>query len=67
MFLNPARYAIVIGNSDNEHGPRLVKSPPVKTIRSDRGFGLLSALLIKCSLLRAKSEKIKFMEEMFKK
>ena len=27
MFLKPAKYAIVIGKSDNEQGPRLVKSP----------------------------------------
>ena len=37
---NPAKYAIVIGNSDNEQGPKLVKRPPVKTIRSVSGFGL---------------------------
>ena len=49
LFLNPAKYATVIGNSDNEHGPKLVKSPPVKTIRIVNGFGLLSPLLINCS------------------
>ncbi|AIQ98002.1 hypothetical protein EW15_1910 [Prochlorococcus sp. MIT 0801] len=39
----------MIGKSDNEQGPKLVKSPPVKTIRIVRGVGLLSPLLIKCS------------------
>ena len=67
MFLNPAKYATVIGKRDNEQGPKLVKSPPVKTIRSFTGVGLLSPLLIKCSPCRVKSEKIKLIEEMFKK
>ena len=49
LFLNPAKYATVIGKSDNEQGPRLVKKPPVKTISSDSGVGLLSPLLINCS------------------
>ena len=49
LFLNPAKYATVIGKSDNEQGPKLVKSPPVKTIRIVRGVGLLSPLLINCS------------------
>jgi len=49
LVLNPARYATVIGKRDNEHGPKLVKSPPVKTIRSVKGVGLFSPLLIKCS------------------
>ena len=49
LFLNPARYATVIGKSDNEQGPKLVKSPPVKTIRTVRGLGLLSPVLINCS------------------
>ena len=49
LVSNPAKYAIVIGKSDNEHGPKLVKSPPVKTIRIVRGVGLLSPLLINCS------------------
>ena len=49
LFLNPAKYATVIGKSDNEHGPKLVKSPPVKTIRIVNGVGLLSPLLINCS------------------
>ena len=49
LFSNPARYATVIGKRDNEHGPKLVKSPPVKTIRSVKGVGLFSPLLIKCS------------------
>tara|TARA_B100000965_G_scaffold403664_1_gene432401 strand:+ start:2159 stop:2314 length:156 start_codon:yes stop_codon:yes gene_type:complete len=39
----------------------------MKTIRRDKGLGLLSPLLIRCSPLRAKSEKIKLKEEMFKK
>ena len=67
LFLNPAKYATVIGKSDNEQGPKLVNSPPVKTIKIVRGFGLLSPLLINCSPWRDKSEKIKLMEEMFKK
>ena len=67
LFLNPAKYATVIGNRDNEQGPKLVKSPPMKTMRSDEGVGLLSPLLINCSPLRVKSEKIKLIEEMFKK
>ena len=46
---------------------RRVKSPPVKTIRRVKGFGLFNPLLINCSPFRAKSEKIKFIEEMFKK
>ena len=33
-FLNPARNATVIGSSEREHGPRLVNSPPPKTINS---------------------------------
>ena len=66
-FLNPAKYAIVIGKSDSEQGPKLVKRPPVKTIRSVRGFGLFSPLLINCSPWRVKSDKIKLIEEMFKK
>ena len=56
-----------MGKSDNEQGPKLVKSPPVKTIRSVRGVGLLSPLVINSSPLRVKSEKIKSIEEMFKK
>ena len=67
LFLNPAKYATVIGNSDKEQGPKLVKRPPVKTTRSDKGVGLFSPLLIICSLCRAKSEKIKLIEEMLKK
>ena len=49
LVLNPAKYATVIGKSDNEHGPKLVKSPPVKTISSVKGVGLFSPLLIICS------------------
>ena len=64
---NPAKYAIVIGNSDNEQGPKLVKRPPVKTIRSVRGLGLFSPVLINSSPWRVKSEKNKLIEEMFKK
>ncbi len=66
LFLNPAKYATVIGKRDNEQGPKLVKSPPMKTIRIVRGFGLFSPLLINSSPLRVKSEKIKLIEEMFK-
>ena len=67
MFLNPAKYATVIGKSDNEHGPKLVKSPPRKTISIVRGVGLISPLLISSSPWRVKSEIIKPIEEMFKK
>ena len=67
LVSNPAKYAIVIGKSDNEQGPKLVKSPPMKTIRSVIGVGLFSPLLINCSPLRVKSETIKFIEERFKK
>ncbi len=67
LFLNPAKYATVIGKSDNEQGPKLVRSPPMKTIRIFIGLGLFSPLLINCSPLRVKSEKIKLIEEMFKK
>ena len=67
LFLNPAKYAIVIGKSDNEQGPKLVKRPPVKTIRSVRGLGLFSPLSINCSPWRVTSDKIKLIEEMFKK
>ena len=33
FILKPAKKAIVIGNSDREHGPRLVSRPPTKTIK----------------------------------
>ena len=66
LFLNPAKYATVIGNSDNEQGPKLVKRPPAKTIRIVKGFGLFNPLFINCSLCRLKSEKIKLIAEMFK-
>ena len=49
LFSNPAKYATVIGKRDNEQGPKLVKSPPVKTISSVRGVGLFRPLLIICS------------------
>ena len=49
LFLNPAKYATVMGKSDNEHGPKLVNSPPVKTISSVRGAGLFNPLLINSS------------------
>ena len=49
LFLNPAKYATVIGKRDNEQGPKLVRSPPVKTISIVRGVGLFSPLLIICS------------------
>ena len=65
--MKPAKYATVIGKSDNEHGPKLVKSPPVKTISSVSGVGLFRPLVINCSPLRVKSEIIKLIEEMFKK
>ena len=67
LFLNPAKYAIVMGKSDNEQGPKLVRRPPMKISRRVKGEGLARALLINCSLLRAKSEKIKLIDEMFKK
>ncbi len=67
LFLNPAKYATVIGNSDNEQGPRLVKRPPMKTMKIERGLGSFSPLLSNCSPCRVKSEKIKLIEERFKK
>ena len=67
LFLNPAKYATVIGKSDKEQGPKLVKRPPVKTIKIVKGLGLFNPLLINCSPLRDTSEIIKFIEEMFKK
>ena len=67
MFLNPAKYATVIGKSDNEQGPKLVNSPPKKTIRSVIGLGLFRPLLINCKLFRDRSEKIKFIVEMSNK
>ncbi len=57
----------MIGKSDSAQGPKLVSRPPKKTSRSDNGFGLLSPLLIKCSPLRAKSDKVRLIEEMIKK
>ena len=66
-FSNPAKYATVIGKSDKEQGPKLVKRPPVKIIRSVRGLGLLSPWWSNCSPWRVKSDKIKLTEEMFKK
>ena len=66
LFLNPAKYATVIGKSDNEHGPKLVNSPAVKTIRVVNGVGLLSPLSINCSPWRVKSEINNPIEEMFK-
>ena len=44
LFLNPAKYATVIGKRDNEQGPKLVKSPPMKTMSSARGVGLFNPL-----------------------
>ena len=41
MVSNPAKYATVIGKSDNEHGPKLVKSPPIKTISNVMGVGFV--------------------------
>ena len=67
MFLNPAKYATVIGKSDNEQGPKLVNSPPMKTMKRDIGLGLLSPLFINCTLFRDRSEKFKVKEEMSKK
>ena len=40
LFLVPPTYAIVIGSKDKEHGPRLVKSPAVKTKNIVNGPGL---------------------------
>ncbi len=67
MFLNPARYATVIGKSDNEHGPKLVRSPPTKTINIVKGVGLLRPLFINCSPWRVRSDMVNPTEEMFKK
>tara|TARA_B100000965_G_scaffold283939_1_gene241863 strand:+ start:112 stop:507 length:396 start_codon:yes stop_codon:yes gene_type:complete len=67
LFLNPAKYATVTGKSDNEQGPKLVKRPPEKTNRRVKGVGLFRPLIIISSPLRVKSDKIKLIEEMFKK
>ena len=67
MFLNPAKYATVIGKSDIEQGPKLVKNPPMKIKRSVNGLGWIRPLLINSSPLRVKSVTIKLIEEMFKK
>ena len=56
MVLKPERYAIVTGKSDNEHGPRLVSSPPMKTIAIINGLGECNPLIINSSLVWAKSE-----------
>ena len=39
LFLVPPTYAIVIGNKDKEHGPRLVKRPAEKTKNTVNGLG----------------------------
>ena len=41
-----ALIAIVTGSNDNEHGPRLVKSPALKTINIVNGPGLLRPFCI---------------------
>ena len=56
-----------MGKRDSEHGPKLVKRPPRKIIRIDRGLVLFKPLLINDSPLRAKSDKVKLKEEMIKK
>ena len=45
-LLKPAKYATVIGKSDNAHGPRPVKRPLAKTIRIVSGPGSFNPLLI---------------------
>ena len=67
LSVNPAKYATVIGKSESEQGPKLVKKPPRKTMNIESALGVLRPLLINISLLRAKSDKIKLIEEMFKK
>ena len=64
LSLKPAKYATVIGRSDNEHGPRLVNNPQVKTIAKVRGLGLVSPSVSKRSLLRVKSESVSARDEM---
>ncbi len=56
-----------MGKRDNEQGPKLVKRPPRKTIRSDIGLGSLSPLFINSSPFLAKSDKVKLIEEKVKK
>ena len=58
---------MVMGRSDKEQGPKLVRRPPRKTIIRDIGVGLLSSTLINCSPLRARSDKAKPREEIIKK
>ncbi|WP_241462782.1 hypothetical protein [Prochlorococcus marinus] len=64
--MNPAKYATVTGKSDNEHGPRLVRRPPVKIIIKVNGPGDCKPWLINCSLLRAKSDIAKSRKEIEK-
>ncbi len=48
--LKPARYAIVMGRRDREHGPKLVKRPLRKVIAIVRNPGSFNPLLINSSL-----------------
>ncbi len=54
--LKPAKYAIVMGNKEREHGPRLVRRPTQKTIKSITGLASASPLRSNDSLLWARSE-----------
>ena len=46
FFSVPPIYAIVTGSNDNEHGPRLVKSPALKIKNIVNGLGLLRPFCI---------------------
>ena len=59
LFSKPARKATVIGSKDKEHGPRLVSRPPQKTINIVIGPGSFRPWLSSCSLLRARSDKVR--------
>ena len=50
---------MVTGNNDNEHGPRLVKSPALKTKNIVNGPGLLSPFCISRLPLWDNSEMIR--------
>ena len=47
--MKPDTYAIVIGKSDNEHGPKLVSNPLMKIITKVNGLGDSNPLTINCS------------------
>ena len=53
--MKPDTYAIVIGSSDKEHGPRLVSNPLMKIITKVNGLGDSNPRTINCSPLWARS------------